>query len=1114
MKKIIYTAYTYLLAVIVMALTGCIDDEVVKNNNVVEGKPVTVSLKLAYKASPDVEVSTRAEVDNTLSAINNLLIFIYDAEGNYRQSLSYVKDGDGNDISLTEGKTDDKGHWYTANFSTTSGVRNLIAIANLGGGYWQTPTEDMTKYTYLQMKEYMLTLHPNYAKDGVVPFYITGDAQMLLTGCQENIIFTTNNTVTDINGASLSPAISLYRAMARITFKIPEPTDGATKIFTPTSYQVYNVPVGTLLCNEVNSPVVNSVDSDDNFINFASTNVPSVYDGFYTFSFYMPENVQNLGSSNTYHERDEWEGEAGATAEEKVWKNAPKKNDNSANSYSTFVVLNGTYSETGTTNYTGNVSYTIHLGDFSAAGSMANFSVERNTSYTYTVNVKGVDNIIVEAKKENGEYQQGAEGQIFTYDATTYSYELDAHYEQVFLEYNLSKIADAIKSYPVNGGVLGRYEGSQTDADIDNAIADNLILVIQSEAMDYTCTDDSKPYTVQNKRGTLRPYKIYADKLRGVSEITKDEVLVGGGTGVNPEKGFDYKWIEFWPQTTANIAKYPGVSNWSRENLNGMKNSDFYGETVTTDAQYLMDVYDVIVAMGNVVKKIYKGGTVNTGDRAEGFPTGSTADQTFTSGKGITVTKNNNDEYVARFTAFVNEYYYVRHPLTGEPVTTWSVFTNKIPREMIIAMSSSISSDGNSSFSTIYSYITQLAIQTFYNSRVSSINGFGIESYNETPKSVNFGSPRSENNLSISNGHSNQITLIGGTNNNLWRNYIEAEKNGWTNSVTGDRTNHKLPLDAYKSERRGAYSACLSRNRDLNGNGYIDENEVRWYLASLNEYIRIGIGSNALSNTSRLYMGDKMDMKRPTLSNYSDGYPTAYIWDGALYYTSSASERRIFWAAEKGSYSRDGEVWAGGNNSKPMRCIRALPATNQSHDITTSFVESDASFVAYNVDGNSKSPISLEFKDRLVDILYRERNDGVLKPHNENGGENSFYDGIIVAKDYLKRQYPLRQIINISGNAGNPCASYPESNNGDAKNVTWRVPNLVEFSAMNAAGLITKTGTACCTQFSNQDVRFGYGYNGNFIYCFGDKTNEENLDSNFWIRCVRDVPDGYEFSAN
>lgn len=234
-----------------------------------------------------------------------------------------------------------------------------------------------------------------------------------------------------------------------------------------------------------------------------------------------------------------------------------------------------------------------------------------------------------------------------------------------------------------------------------------------------------------------------------------------------------------------------------------------------------MDVYDVIVAMGNVVKKIYKRESVSTADKGEGYPSGSQPNDIFNSGQGITVTTNTENEYVARFTAFVNEYYYLRHPLTGERVTNWSVFTNKMPREMIIAMSSNVSKDGNSSFSTIYSYISQLSMQTFYNSRTLQMNGFGIETYNETPH-IRFGGSVTTG-LSDTNGRSNQIQLLGGLPQN-WERFIFPDYNGWLGSIGSDRINHKLPVSVYKGTREesdgdtgigGAYFACLSRNRDL-----------------------------------------------------------------------------------------------------------------------------------------------------------------------------------------------------------------------------------------------------------------------------------------------------------
>ncbi len=1139
MKKILHTIYTSLLLVgfVVFTLTSCKDDELVKSGEVVEGLPVTVTLTLSGTPAANVTIDTRA--DNSLSGITNLAIFVFHEDGTYEHYVSSRATDESYKVKFDKDLTVDGGVLYKVRFKTTTGKKKLIAVANTSaaagdGGFWELTAkqEDVVggRLSFEDIKNEIINLRSAlYENSDMQPIQIVSSSLMLLSGYNEGVVFGAGGTVTfygDDGDTNNKVIVKMDRAMAKIKFKIVEkPKDDSgndiNATFRPSSYRVYNIPTKSYLTNKdkkqteglfaSSSGTGSESETATKYIHYASSIVPSASEGFYSFEFYMPENIQETitlnkeGDEIKYVDRDKWKGTSGSIAEKKVWLNAPQN--------STFVVISGTYSGIGADgkDYTGNVSYTIHLGDFSnATGSMGNFSIERNSSYTYTITVKGVDKIIAEAKKETDkEYQQGAEGQIFTYDASTYSYELDAHYEQVYLEYNLSQIAKAIESYQINGNNLGVYDGNQSDGDINAAIANNLILVIQSPAMDYTET--SGDYTVQNKRGTLKPYQIYADAIDGGAtddgESAKAEVLNGPDNTSSNLKGFDYKWIEFWPQSGTSLAKYPGVSKWSREDLNGFANSGAYGGDPTPENAYLKDVYDVIVAMGKVVKKIYKGESIQYNDA-----TNSSKDY---AEDGITIYKNGND-YLARFTAFVNEYYYYKHPLTGAKVTNWSVFTNTIPREMLIAMSSDISSDGNSTFSTVYSYISQLSMQTFYNAN-ANLHGFGIETYNETPH-IRFGTPKGSSGLNKTNGRSNQLILLG-NGTKYWNTFINNSDNGWLKSVVGERANHKLKVSAYKNTKEenpsygGAYFACLSRNRDLNGNGKIEDNEVRWYLASLNEYIRMGIGANAISNLAQLYMGDKTSMVRPT-SGYSTGYPMKYIWDGALYYTSSDSDDRVYWATEKGSYSKDGQEWGGGSYAKPIRCIRALPATKDTYDISTSFVESDASYVPHNLPNNGdyqpSNPIVLEFRGRLADMLYRERVNDVLLPHHEDDLTNSFYDGIIVAKSYWNN-CSLREIINIDGNSENPCAGYHESNDDGA---VWRVPNLVELSAMNAAGLVTTTGTACCTQFRNQNVRFGFGYNGTQIYCFGNDTSVENLGSTFPVRCVRDVPANYTFPTN
>ena len=1104
-----------------LAMASCREDDLVKRSSVVEGQPITVTMKFSSAVPSDVVV-TRAD-DNSFSNLSNLIIFIYNhTTGEYEQIVSSMSG------SLTFSSAGD--NLYAATFNTTSGAKDLLAVANTSsvaedGGFWENLSYLGTlaqTSSFEELKEAVIHLRNELRTQNteIQPIQIVSSSQMLISGWNTGVVFYTDGSVSsygDYGDAAKNVVVRMERAMARISFNIEAAPEGASGTFTPTSYRVYNIPVNSFLTNmNTADPQKTNPEDGFEFINYVATNIGTASGGSYSFSFYMPENVYDEvlheNKNLEYNDRDRWDSSGDNTSAlpgEKKWIYAPQT--------STFVVISGNYSgtmtdkDTGeTTSYVGNVEYTVHLGDFSSkTGNYSNFSVERNCSYTYNLTVLGVNNIIVEATKEEDELQPGAEGEIFDNTHTVYNYQLDAHYEQVYLEYNLTNIA---------GGLIKGLSDGQT---LDNAIADNLILLIQSEAMDYTHTGED--YTVRNKRGTLKPYKLYADAVRNNQDPAsiKENILEGAGIGNFPTKGFDYRWIEFWPQKEKEtLASYPGVSEWSREDLSGLvKDANYvYGGQPTEDSKRLLDVYDIVVAMGKVVKKIYMGESLDNSIDAYNEDR-------------IIVTKNDNGEYVARFTAFVNEYYYYKHPLTHSGITTWNVMTNKIPREMIIAMSTDISPDGNSSFSRLHSYISQLCMQTFYNTRSVQLNGFGIETYNETPLVKPFRpvglSTIPDETLDDSDGRFNQLTLLGANKEengilvyNLdekWDAYVNVAFNGWTSTVSTDHKSHKL-VKAYPEATKGAYAACMSRNRDLNGDGKIQDSEIRWYLASLNEYIRMGIASRAISNAAQLYIGDKNEMT-------AQRYPNDYLPEGSIFYTSSygykdTKNKRVYWAVEKGSYGAENTYYSG---ELPIRCVRVLPAIESGvQDVTTVSGVIAASTVD-KIDGEGLRPTVLKFKDKLVESLYRERiPSGSLASHNEDEVENSFYEGIFVAKENLKDSYRLGYLIGFKGTVGDiryngtkldPCSNYSETYNGVTYR-NWRMPNLVELSALDATGVIeSKSSTACCTQFSNINVRYGFVLEDR-IFCPGGWNKENQVNNFYHVRCVRDVPEGYFTTIN
>lgn len=247
--------------------------------------------------------------------------------------------------------------------------------------------------------------------------------------------------------------------------------------------------------------------------------------------------------------------------------------------------------------------------------------------------------------------------------------------------------------------------------------------------------------------------------------------------------------------------------------------------------------------------------------------------------------------------------------------------------------------------------------------------------------------------------------------------------------------------------------------------------------------------------------------------------------EGSIFYTSSygykdTKNKRVYWAVEKGSYGAENTYYSG---ELPIRCVRVLPAIESGvQDVTTVSGVIAASTVD-KIDGEGLRPTVLKFKDKLVESLYRERiPSGSLASHNEDEVENSFYEGIFVAKENLKDSYRLGYLIGFKGIVEgimydgtklDPCSNYSETYNGVTYR-NWRMPNLVELSALDATGVIeSKSSTACCTQFSNINVRYGFVLEDR-IFCPGGWNKENQVNNFYHVRCVRDVPEGYFTTIN
>lgn len=977
----------YILTLFAILLLSCTDDTF-NGQNQGAGELVEVT-NLAFSVDKADSKDIALTKADSYSEVNSVTLFAF-SDGQLEKTFDFTS----NDYTQISAETE-RTRKFKINtpLTITTGTKTFYAIANGSTAtYWENCLDELKGMTDEdEFKSHLFNLNAYYRTEHNLPLI---PSIPLVGGETDNVTITANGN----GGGTASGTIKVVRPMAQVTFKIyTDYTDQRTKkscTFTPENYYLYSV--------ASQSPVIELAEDDlgtqndgREYYNARAYVVPAAVNDVSSFTIFVPENIQKEKNGLIFYEdRDKWTGDKGAESADKIWTNAPQN--------STYIVITGQYVETaadGSYINQGSTSYTIHLGDFSN-GQYGNFSVERNVRYTYTMRVQGVNSIIVEAQTEGKEEQPGAEGDIIGSETASQVFDLDCHYEQTYVEYDLTDIADRLKAQGV------------TTAD-DELIGNSFIL------------KSSTPFAPNT--GYIAPYAL-------------------DPTGQNEAqyaKGMDYKWIYFLSQELENaISVYPGDE--CKDNI--------------CNGKYLINPYQLCVSLGKLT------GRIIAGDNWQAL-------QSMAKSLHIELVQeydadDNKNHYIARFTAFIDEYCYEANPVTNQAVT-WADFTNKNDRTMLIASHIHNEGDGNSTYATARTAFIQRSIQTFYNSNMAnSITAMGVETYCENrPISKGFstgstyqdaGDPDNTN-----NGRANMLQLTNCLNMD-WSEVLSVYQqgdysnegytyNGYFASTSSNWETHKIdePLNSSYSYYvqstyvSPAYYACLSRNRDLDGDGKIDDDEVRWYLPACNQYLRMNIGTDAMSEASRLFLGNRADI--------TSGYPQDFYEEGSIYYTSTntTSVKQILWAAEIGAY---GDY--NGERSGLVRCVRNLPEGNFQADEVGDEALGQSSYTLKQKSGGSQNYI-FDFSKWLDQDIYREPYYGPYPSHTEDEDGNRLPSGFVVAKYSVGEQGGYSKatdyadyksnIWNRQGENNNPCANYSE----DGGAYEWRVPNLREMMAMS-----------------------------------------------------------------
>ena len=389
-----------------------------------------------------------------------------------------------------------------------------------------------------------------------------------------------------------------------------------------------------------------------------------------------------------------------------------------------------------------------------------------------------------------------------------------------------------------------------------------------------------------------------------------------------------------------------------------------------------------------------------------------------------------NKGYYVDATCFISENYYKD--------LTWNQYVNNVDkRAFYVANEVKTSYDGRSVYAITQYGLTQYNIQTFYDrSKAGNITAYGCETINDEEGKIF--SVKGEGSQTASNG------------TDTW--------NGRTNMLE-DINNESDTWEKLKNNK-SLIKACMSRNRDLNGDGYISDDEIRWYAPTISQYIGIWIGEEIMSTEAKLF-----NRSTSTLKGESDRM---------LYYSSTHDQNTYF--------SEEGLATNHNSSSYPpklVRCLRNLKSYDEGYNQTP-----DQYYTYEN------SVVTLNNVDEKA--LNTTGDQGELQAHNERSPLNKPAKKFKISnKKYDGEGYGVTPTQEHVVDGTFTCYNYKE---GDKK---WRVPNQRELSVMYLVDKNKIKNTYCRTKFSNPDFRKSWTYDGSIF-----KMNVSSWTATGSVRCI------------
>ena len=170
-----------------------------------------------------------------------------------------------------------------------------------------------------------------------------------------------------------------------------------------------------------------------------------------------------------------------------------------------------------------------------------------------------------------------------------------------------------------------------------------------------------------------------------------------------------------------------------------------------------------------------------------------------------------------------------------------------------------------------------------------------------------------------------------------------------TDKVWSDYMKYEVANSTPQLQEKYKYMryACMNRNRDNNGDGKIDRNEVRWYLASIRQLVGLYVGDGLLNSKTKLYNKSADKKNSDNTIDWQQHIVSSTNFGG------NSNDPTILWAEEGTSTSHFYHPWGSDIQGSEIRCVRNLGNIDGNSEESYPIDKAPDDYIVYDKDSRT-----------------------------------------------------------------------------------------------------------------------------------------------------------------